>query len=56
MIPALIKAEVDGAHPDESLLVMACGPDRLMDSVRNAVAENVRVDGPGIELHSEKFA
>ncbi|KAH6899786.1 ferric reductase NAD binding domain-containing protein [Thelonectria olida] len=54
-VSALIKTQVEGSEPDESLLIMGCGPQRLMTAVRNATAENVRADGPGIELHCEQF-
>ncbi|KAI0473118.1 ferric reductase NAD binding domain-containing protein [Xylariaceae sp. FL0804] len=52
---ALIKEAVESAGRDQRVLVAACGPDKLIDVVRNATASCIRADGPAVELHCEQF-
>jgi hypothetical protein len=35
--------------------VAVCGPGSMIPDARYAVAENIKVDGPSLELHSEHF-
>lgn len=51
----LIRGVVQDTPADKRLLVMGCGPDGLMRTVRNTSASCIRSDGPAIELHCEQF-
>lgn len=54
-VKSLIQTAIDDMTPDKRVLIMSCGPKTLITAVRNATAECVRVDGPGVELHCEQF-
>ncbi|KAH7148931.1 ferric reductase NAD binding domain-containing protein [Dactylonectria macrodidyma] len=54
-VAALIRTGMEGVPSDQRVLVMGCGPQRLMTAVRNATAEFVRPDSMGVELHCEQF-
>ncbi|KAH7149701.1 ferric reductase NAD binding domain-containing protein [Dactylonectria estremocensis] len=54
-VAALIRAGIEGVPSDKRVLVMGCGPQTLMTTVRNATAEFVRPDSAGVELHCEQF-
>ncbi|KAL8392433.1 hypothetical protein RB595_002577 [Gaeumannomyces hyphopodioides] len=51
----VIRAAVAETPAHQRVLVAACGPDSLVKVVRDTTAECIRGDGPGIELHCEKF-
>jgi len=52
---AVIGRVADDSTVDHRVLVAACGPGGLVDGVRDAVKENTKKSGPGIELHVEAF-
>lgn len=54
-VKEIIRAEVAKAERTERILVMGCGPQSLMDDVRNATAACIQCEGPAIELHCEQF-
>lgn len=51
----IIRAAVAEMPAHQRVLVAVCGPDTLVNEVRNTTAECIRGDGPGIELHCEVF-
>jgi len=54
-IEALVRDAIMSMDKDKRILVGACGPTGLVESVRNTVAECIRVEGPSVELHCEQF-
>ncbi|CZR52291.1 related to ferric-chelate reductase [Phialocephala subalpina] len=54
-IPALVRNTVVDAEKGDRLAVVACGPGGMMLDVRKAVADNLRAEGPSLELWSEHF-
>ncbi|ATY65523.1 Ferric reductase-like transmembrane component [Cordyceps militaris CM01] len=54
-VPGMIRGVVSGAAREESVLVMGCGPGKLMKQVRNTTAACIWSDGPTVELHCEEF-
>ena len=46
---------MENADRHDNVAVAACGPDGLMQVTRRAVADNIRVDGPSLELYCEQF-
>lgn len=54
-VDSLIRGAVEDMSPGKRVLVMGCGPKTLVTAVRNATAECIRADGPGVELHCEQF-
>lgn len=54
-VPAAIRRVASECEPTQSVLVAACGPTGLADSVKDAVKECTSVDGPALELHLEAF-
>jgi hypothetical protein len=54
-ISALIRAEIASTPSDQRVLVMGCGPERLMTEVRDITAKCIKPKGPGLELHCEQF-
>ncbi|KAI1142538.1 ferric reductase NAD binding domain-containing protein [Hypoxylon sp. FL0543] len=52
---AEIKAAVRSMRKHQRVLIAACGPDRLTDTVRNVAATCISVDGPAVEVHCEQF-
>ena len=54
-IDTLIKERVAQSADWERVAIAACGPDRMMKTVRRAAAEVIRVKGPSVELHCEQF-
>ncbi|CAJ2503027.1 Uu.00g104210.m01.CDS01 [Anthostomella pinea] len=51
----LIRAAVRSVGKDQRILIAACGPNGLLDVVRNTTASCISVDGPAVELHCEQF-
>ena len=51
----MISRVADDSTIENRVLVAACGPGGLVDGVRDAVKENTKKNGPGIELHVEAF-
>ncbi|KAL6700406.1 ferric reductase NAD binding domain-containing protein [Trichoderma pleuroticola] len=54
-VAALIQTIVGETPAEKRVLVLGCGPDGLMATVRNTTAACIRSDGPGVELHCEQF-
>ncbi|KAL2264934.1 hypothetical protein VTJ83DRAFT_7444 [Remersonia thermophila] len=54
-VAALIRDAVSSTPATQRVLVAACGPDPLMNLVRNTTAQLISGDGPGVELHLEQF-
>ena len=54
-VPATIRRVAGECETSQRVLVAACGPTGLADSVREAVKDCTSVDGPGLDLHSEAF-
>ncbi|KAF4966886.1 hypothetical protein FSARC_5499 [Fusarium sarcochroum] len=54
-VPGLIRDEVRKAAATERVLVMACGPAGLMREVNNTAASCIKVRGPDVDIHCEKF-
>ncbi|KAI1416244.1 ferric reductase NAD binding domain-containing protein [Hypoxylon sp. FL1857] len=52
---AEIKAAVQALGKDQRVLIAACGPDRLTNTVRNVAATCISADGPAVEVHCEQF-
>jgi hypothetical protein len=46
---------VSECEASQRILVAACGPAGLSDTVRDAVKSCTIVDGPGLDLHLEAF-
>ncbi len=51
----IITETVAGADSQERIMVAVCGPSGMMRDVRNSIVENIKVNGPSLELHSEHF-
>ena len=54
-IASLVRTSIEETPKDKSVLVMSCGPERLMSVVRNTTAACIRSEGPSVELHCEQF-
>jgi ferredoxin-NADP reductase len=54
-VATIITETVAGADKHDRVVVAVCGPGGMMQDARNSVAENIKVDGPSLELHSEHF-
>ena len=46
---------IDETPVDRRVLVMGCGPDGLMRTVRDTSAACIRAEGPAVEVHCEQF-
>jgi len=54
-VASIITETVAGADKHDRMVVAVCGPGGMMLDARKSVAENIKVDGPSLELHSEHF-
>lgn len=54
-IHAAVRRAVSECEATQMILVAACGPTGLSNSVRDAVKDCTTVDGPGLDLHLEAF-
>ncbi|KAI1327213.1 ferric reductase NAD binding domain-containing protein [Xylariaceae sp. FL0255] len=54
-VAAMIRTAIASVPRNERVLVAACGPTGLMNTVRNTTAACISVDGPAVELHCEQF-
>lgn len=54
-LASVIRNAVTTTPSNQRVLVAACGPDGLMNFVRDHTAKLIRGDGPGVELHCEQF-
>ena len=51
----IITETVAGADSHDRIVVAVCGPGGMMRDARKSIVENIKVDGPSLELHSEHF-
>ncbi|KAL0931285.1 Ferric/cupric reductase transmembrane component 2-like protein 3 [Colletotrichum truncatum] len=54
-VAAVIRHAVEESTPTQRVIVMGCGPQRLMQELRNNVAREIRATGPSVDLHCEQF-
>lgn len=54
-IEGTVREAIISVAKDKRVLIVACGPTGLVDTVRNTTASCIRVDGPSVELHCEQF-
>ncbi|KAJ4267463.1 hypothetical protein NW762_003570 [Fusarium torreyae] len=54
-VASLVKEAIENVSSDRRVLVMGCGPQTLMTTVRNAAADCTFDNGAGVELHLEQF-
>lgn len=54
-VAELVDAAIADVAGDQRVLVMACGPQRLSEQVRETAARRISPGGPSIELHCEQF-
>ncbi|KAI1366206.1 ferric reductase NAD binding domain-containing protein [Xylaria arbuscula] len=54
-IETSVREAIMSTGKDDRVLVAACGPTGLVDTVRNTTASCISVDGPSVELHCEQF-
>lgn len=54
-LAALVRATIEDTPKEKRVLVMSCGPERLMTIVRNTTAACIQSEGPSVELHCEQF-
>lgn len=54
-VAELIRTTIDETSANKRVLVMGCGPDGLMQTIRNTTACCIRSEGPAVELYGEQF-
>lgn len=54
-ISSLISQAVNISSTTERIAIVACGPNAMMVNVRRLVSENIRPEGPSLQLFSEQF-
>ncbi|OLN96666.1 Ferric/cupric reductase transmembrane component 2-like protein 3 [Colletotrichum chlorophyti] len=54
-VAAVIRRAVEESTPAQRVIVMGCGPQRLMQELRNTTASEIRTKGPSVDLHCEQF-
>lgn len=54
-VSAILRSRITETPFEKRVLVLGCGPDKLMTEVRNTTAECIRGQGPSVELHCEQF-
>ena len=54
-VEVFIRTIIGESLPDQRVLVLGCGPSRLMQAVRNTSANCISGEGPAVELHCEQF-
>lgn len=52
-IPALMEALVENADPTKRVIVGACGPESLLETVKSTASKCIRPDGPSFTLYIE---
>ncbi|KAI2623816.1 ferric reductase NAD binding domain-containing protein [Xylaria nigripes] len=50
-----VRKAIASLGNDKRILVAACGPTKLIDTVRDTTAKCISVGGPSVELHCEQF-
>ncbi|OBT53881.1 hypothetical protein VE04_06250 [Pseudogymnoascus sp. 24MN13] len=54
-IPALMESLVDNEDSMKRVIVGACGPEGLLETVKDTASRCIRPDGPSFTLHTEGF-
>ncbi|KFX87358.1 hypothetical protein V490_08310 [Pseudogymnoascus sp. VKM F-3557] len=54
-IVALMEGLVDNGAPTKRVIVGACGPEGLLETVNDTASRCIRPDGPSFTLHTEGF-
>lgn len=54
-INSQISHAVNTSSITDRIAIVACGPDAMMVNIRRVVAENIRPEGPSLQLFSEQF-
>ena len=54
-VATIITETVAGADSHDRIVVAVCGPGGMMRDARNSIVENIKVNGPSVEFHSEHF-
>ncbi|KFX86171.1 hypothetical protein O988_09731, partial [Pseudogymnoascus sp. VKM F-3808] len=54
-IAALMEGLVDAGAPTKRVIVGACGPEGLLETVNDTASRCIRPDGPSFTLHTEGF-
>ncbi|KAI0974164.1 ferric reductase NAD binding domain-containing protein [Xylaria arbuscula] len=54
-IETSVREAIGSAAKNERVLVAACGPLGLVNTVRNTTASCISINGPSVELHCEQF-
>ncbi|RKF64338.1 Ferric/cupric reductase transmembrane component 2 [Erysiphe neolycopersici] len=54
-INSQISQAVNTSSTTERIAIVACGPVAMMVNIRRVVAENIRPEGPSLQLFSEQF-
>ncbi|KAI1353520.1 ferric reductase NAD binding domain-containing protein [Xylaria sp. FL0043] len=54
-IESSVREAIVSVSKNKRVLVAACGPTGLVNTVRNTTARCISVDGPSVELHCEQF-
>lgn len=52
-IPALMESLVDNEDSTKRVIVGACGPEGLLEMVKDTTSRCIRPDGPSFTLHTE---
>lgn len=55
LITQFITRMVEKADINDRLVVASCGPNTLMQTTRETVADCITTDGPSLELHCQQF-
>ncbi|OLN82296.1 Ferric/cupric reductase transmembrane component 2-like protein 7 [Colletotrichum chlorophyti] len=54
-VGSMLRDMISQTPADQRVLVVGCGPDSLMEQVRNNTAYSIRGSGPAVTLHCEQF-
>jgi hypothetical protein len=55
-VESMIRNVVARSNVKENILIVCCGPDQMVGSVRKAAAGCINMGGPKIKLLCEKFS
>jgi hypothetical protein len=51
----MIREAISDTACEDRVLISGCGPNKLMDLIRETTADCIHSKGPSIELHCEQF-
>jgi len=54
-VSKIIQDAIGSCAKHERIIIAACGPDSIMAVTRQTVVDNIKSDGPSVELHCEQF-